>query len=137
MGISEVRIIGSCDGTSWLGLTTTIGGAGEGEKLAGAAPALPGRLSGVIGPFAGGAEEGDPLPLLGAALLCKDEVEEDAAGFAPPMLDRLVIAGVAVAVVLTAAGGRGFAALGGGGGGVLSLSFAGPFVLDEDPLRES
>lgn len=104
--------------------------------MAGGAPAPPGRLSGVMGPFTCEAE-GELVLLLDAALLCKDEVEEDAAGFDPPMLDRLVIAGVAVAVVLTAAGGRGFAVFGGGGGGVLSLSFAAPFALDEDELRES
>jgi len=63
VGISEVRWIkGSCEGTSWLGLTTTIGGAGAGKKVAGVTP-VPERRSGGGGPFtcSAGGTVGPPL----------------------------------------------------------------------------
>jgi hypothetical protein len=47
------------------------------------------------------------------------------------------MAGVAIAIVLTVAGGKGFVVFGGGGGGVVSLSFAEALVLDEDELPRS
>lgn len=66
----------------------------------------------------------------------RDELEEDAAGFEPTVLDEALEL-EPVAVALLAAAGAGFELFGGGGGGVLSFSLFAAFVLEEEELRES
>lgn len=130
----------SCwEGTSELGLTTTIGGAGEeGENVAAAADVAcaPERRSGVAGPFSCCGETPDTLEP-DPPLRDSEEEEDDAAGLDPPMFERPPLPEDAVAVALEAAGGRGLAVFGGGGGGVLSLSGACVLDLDDDEFRES